>query len=160
MTGFVYICFVLAASVVGALLGGLGHFWRAHATMFAEDLGLGEPLDTLTRDNYQFEKHVVGAEWDDAGFWAPDSIRNFIYYVASGFAGRCSLALASGASAVKSLEQFAAACLRQSAHDQGQLFYQRGQRTLYKLSYDCPNCSMKSLLFLPMLPLFPISGWS
>ena len=85
MTGFAYICFVFAASVVGALLGGLGHFWRAHATMFAEDLGLGEPLDTLTRDNYQFEKHVVGAEWDDAGFWAPDSVRNFIYYVASGF---------------------------------------------------------------------------
>jgi hypothetical protein len=86
MTGFAYICFVFAASVVGALLGGLGHFWRAHATMFAEDLGLGEPLDTLTRDNYQFEKHVVGAEWDDAGFWAPHSVRNFIYYVASGFA--------------------------------------------------------------------------
>ena len=85
MAGFAYICFVLAASVVGALLGGLGHFWRAHATMFAEDLGLGEPLDTLTRDDYQFEKHVVGAEWDDAGFWAPDSVRNFIYYVASGF---------------------------------------------------------------------------
>jgi hypothetical protein len=53
--------------------------------MFAEDLGLGEPLDTLTRDNYQFEKHVVGAEWDDAGLWAPDSARNLIYYVASGF---------------------------------------------------------------------------
>ena len=85
MTGFAYICFVFAVSVIGALLGGLGHFWRAHATMFAEDLGLGEPLDTLTRDDYQFEKHVVGAEWDDAGFWAPDSVRNFIYYVASGF---------------------------------------------------------------------------
>jgi hypothetical protein len=28
---------------------------------------------------------MVGAEWDDAGFWAPDSVRNFIYYVASGF---------------------------------------------------------------------------
>jgi hypothetical protein len=39
----------------------------------------------LTRDDYQFEKYVVGTEWDDAGFWAPDSVRNFIYYVASGF---------------------------------------------------------------------------
>ena len=85
MTDFSYICFVFAAAVVGAQLGGVGHFWRAHATMYAEDLGLGEPLDTLTRDNYQFEKHVVGAEWDDAGFWAPDSVRNLVYYVASGF---------------------------------------------------------------------------
>jgi hypothetical protein len=85
MTSFAYICFVFAAAVIGGLLGGIGHFWRAHATMYAEDLGLGEPLDTLTRDDYQFEKHVVGAEWDDAGFWAPDSVSNFIYYVASGF---------------------------------------------------------------------------
>jgi hypothetical protein len=27
----------------------------------------------------------VGAEWDDAGFWAPDSVRNLFYYVAGGF---------------------------------------------------------------------------
>jgi hypothetical protein len=85
MAGFTYICFVFAASVIGAVLGGLGHFWRANATMYAEDLGLGEPLDTPTRDNYQFEKNVVGAEWDDAGFWAADSVRNFVYYVISGF---------------------------------------------------------------------------
>jgi hypothetical protein len=85
MTSFAYICFVFAAAVIGALLGGIGHFWRAHATRFAEDLGLGEPLNTLTRDNYQFEKYVVGAEWDDAGFWAAGSVRNLIYYVASGF---------------------------------------------------------------------------
>jgi hypothetical protein len=52
MTSFAYMCFVFAASVIGALLGGVGHFWRARATRFAEDLGLGEPLNTLTRDNY------------------------------------------------------------------------------------------------------------
>lgn len=86
MTTLAYVGFVFAAAVVGALLGILAHFWRAHATAYAEDLGLGEPLDTLTRDNYQFEKHVVGAEWDDAGFWAPDSLRNLAYYVISGFA--------------------------------------------------------------------------
>jgi len=86
MTTLAYLSFVFAAAVAGALLGILAHFWRAHATVYAEDLGLGEPLDTLTRDNYQFEKHVVGAEWDDAGFWASDSIRNLAYYVISGFA--------------------------------------------------------------------------
>ncbi len=85
MTGFAYICFVLAAAVLGGLAGIAAHFWRAHATMYAEDLGLGEPLDTLTRHNYQFEKNVVGAEWDDAGFWDPESIRNLLYYMANGF---------------------------------------------------------------------------
>ncbi len=107
--------------MIGALLGGLGHFWRAHATMFAEDLGLGEPLDTLTRDNYQFEKHVVGAEWDDAGFWAPDSVRNFIYYVASGFSrAAAAWPWILGPAQRNRAEQFAAACLRRSAPDYGQ----------------------------------------
>jgi hypothetical protein len=86
MTSIAYIAFVLAASVIGGLLGIAGHYWRAHATMFAEDLGLGEPFDTLTRDDYQFEKHVVGAEWDDAGFWSADSVRNLLYYMGSGVA--------------------------------------------------------------------------
>ena len=30
-------------SVFGALLGIIAHYWRAHATYFPEDLGLGEP---------------------------------------------------------------------------------------------------------------------
>jgi len=84
MAGWVYIAFVLAGTVLGGLLGAAAHFWRAHATMYAEDLGLGDPLNTLTRDDYQWEKHVVGAEWDDAGFWAADSVRNLVYYILSG----------------------------------------------------------------------------
>ncbi|WP_373504926.1 hypothetical protein [Aestuariivirga sp.] len=84
MADFAYIAFVLAFIVLGTLLGILAHFWRAHATIVAEDLGLGEPLNTFTRDDYQWEKHVVGAEWDDAGFWDPGSVRNLLYYMASG----------------------------------------------------------------------------
>lgn len=80
-----YILFVLSFAVLGGLFGILAHYWRAHATLYAEDLGLGEPLNTLTRDDYQWEKHVVGAEWDDAGFWRSDSVRNLLYYMAMGF---------------------------------------------------------------------------
>jgi hypothetical protein len=85
MVATAYIGFVLSFAVLGALLGVAAHFWRAHATMYAEDLGLPEPLNTLSRDDYQWEKHVVGAEWDDAGFWDPGSVRNLLYYMASGF---------------------------------------------------------------------------
>ncbi len=84
MVELAYVSFVLSLMVLGGLLGIIGHFWRAHATPYAEDLGLGEPLDTLTREDYQWEKHVVGAEWDDAGFWASDSVRNLMYYMLSG----------------------------------------------------------------------------
>ena len=85
MVTLAYIAFVVAIAILGGVFGIVAHYWRAHATMYAEDLGLGEPLNTLTRDDYQFEKHVVGAEWDDAGYWASDSVRNLLYYVASGF---------------------------------------------------------------------------
>ena len=85
MTEIAFLSFIFAGCVAGTLLGIAAHYWRAHATMYAEDLGLGEPLDTLTRENYQFEKHVIGADWDDAGFWAADSVRNLFYYMASGF---------------------------------------------------------------------------
>lgn len=86
MITFTYVTFVVALAILGGLTGIVAHHWRAHATMYAEDLGLGEPLDTLTREDYQWEKHVVGAEWDDAGFWAADSVRNLLYYMATGVA--------------------------------------------------------------------------
>jgi hypothetical protein len=85
MTTFAYLFFVFVASLLGALLGAAGHFARAHFTYFPEDTGLGEPWDGLLRDDYQFEKHVIGAKWDDNGFWDADSNRNLIYYVVSGF---------------------------------------------------------------------------
>lgn len=85
MIATAYIGFVLAFAVLGGLAGIGAHFWRGHARMIPEDLGFSEPLNSLTRDDYQWEKHVVGAEWDDAGYWDPGSVRNLVYYMASGF---------------------------------------------------------------------------
>jgi len=64
MTDLAYLAFVFASAVIGALLGIAAHFYRSFSYV-PEDLGLGEPLDTLTREDYQWEKHVVGAEWDE-----------------------------------------------------------------------------------------------
>jgi hypothetical protein len=85
MLQFSYLCFVFAATVLGALLGIGAHFWRAHATLYAEKLFEdGDFANELFIDNYMAEKYVVGAEWDDAGFWAGDSVRNLAYYMISG----------------------------------------------------------------------------
>jgi hypothetical protein len=84
MEDLAYAGFVLAFAVLGALLGLLAHFARANAIV-PEDLGLGEPLNSLTRDDYQWEKHVVGAEWDDNGYWDGGSPRNLVYYLVWGF---------------------------------------------------------------------------
>jgi hypothetical protein len=84
MTEIAYLSFVVCGIAFGAIAGFLGHFLRAHTRFPAEDLGLGEPWDSLTRDDYQFEKHVVGAKWDDAGYWDENSNRNLAYYILSG----------------------------------------------------------------------------
>lgn len=85
MVQFAYLSFIFAATVLGTLLGIVAHFWRAHATPYAEKLfDDGDFANELFIDNYMAEKYVVGAEWDDAGFWAADSVRNLVYYAISG----------------------------------------------------------------------------
>ncbi len=86
MIATAYLFLIFVASLFGLVIGVLSHYARAHFTYLPEDLGLGEPWDTLTRNDYGFEKHVIGAEWDDNGFWDSDSNRNLAYYAISGFA--------------------------------------------------------------------------
>lgn len=87
-----YIMFVLIAAVMGAILGFCGHFARAHLTYTPERIfdgdGFGPGLlnDMLSSHNLTAEKHIVGAEWDDNGFWDSESNRNLVYYMLSGFA--------------------------------------------------------------------------
>jgi hypothetical protein len=82
-----YIAFVFVATLIGVFLGAILHFWRAHATYFPEDLDLGENINILTRDNYLVEKYVANAEWNEAGYWDGDSVRNLAYYAITGALG-------------------------------------------------------------------------
>jgi hypothetical protein len=79
-----YIAFVFVAALIGVFAGVILHFWRAHATYFPEDLDLGETVNILTRDDYLVEKYVAGAEWNEAGYWDGDSVRNLAYYAIIG----------------------------------------------------------------------------
>ncbi len=90
MVTFGYLVFVFMAAMFGAVLGFIGHFARAHFTYTPEEVFSGGTLsdlanDLLSSNGTTFEKHVIGAEWDDNGFWDADSNRNLVYYVASGF---------------------------------------------------------------------------
>jgi hypothetical protein len=79
-----YIAFIFVFTLIGAFLGAIAHFWRAHATYFPEDLDLGETVNILTREDYLTEKYIVGAEWNEIGYWDGDSVRNLVYYTISG----------------------------------------------------------------------------
>jgi hypothetical protein len=92
MTTLAYISFVFVAAFIGAALGCLGHFARAHFTATPEKIFEGGLIANIANDflsphSTMIEEHVVGAEWDDNGFWDAESNRNLVYYIISGFAG-------------------------------------------------------------------------
>ena len=79
-----YIGLVFTLTVFGLFLGVAGHFLRAHTTLWPEKLTDSDLYNEMLMDNYMFEKYAVGAEWDDAGYWDADSLRNLVYYAISG----------------------------------------------------------------------------
>ncbi len=91
MIGFTYIMFVLVAAMIGIGIGYAGHFARSNLRSTPEQIFEGGIIadlanGALTHHNTYFEKHVIGAKWDDNGFWDADSNRNLVYYMISGFA--------------------------------------------------------------------------
>jgi hypothetical protein len=85
VTDLAYLSFVFTAAVLGTFIGVIGHFARAHMRLWPEKVTDSDVLNELMMDSYLFEKYAVGAEWDDAGYWDPGSLRNLLYYALSGF---------------------------------------------------------------------------
>jgi hypothetical protein len=105
MQNAAYIIFVLCAAVLGALLGIAAHFWRANAAYVPEKLfDDGDIANGLFMDNYLAEKYIVGAEWDDNGYWSSGSVRNLLYYMISGFVAPLAAGLIFWSERVKILE--------------------------------------------------------
>jgi hypothetical protein len=89
LTDLAYIFFVIAATVVGGVIGFASHFARANLSrpekLIDDDDLLSDLLNgAMGPRDYMFEKHVVGAEWDEGGFWDELSNRNLVYLVLSG----------------------------------------------------------------------------
>ena len=84
MTDLTYIIGVLLSVFVGAGFGFAAHFARAHFTTYPERVTGNDWMDdAMSNNDIVFESQVVGAKWDDNGFWDADSNRNLIYYVAT-----------------------------------------------------------------------------
>jgi hypothetical protein len=84
-----YLGFLFALSVVGALAGLAAHYWRSEVGDGSG--GNEDPIyerGSLTvlapREDRQFEKSVLKADWDSHGWWEFASLRNFLWYVGGG----------------------------------------------------------------------------
>ena len=89
MVELAYVFFVTAAALLGAVIGFVTHFARANFSrpekLFDDEDLLSDVLNQAMGDrDYMFEKHVVGAKWDEGGYWDQLSNRNLVYMVLSG----------------------------------------------------------------------------
>jgi hypothetical protein len=87
MTTFAYIVLVVTGSALGGLAGIAAHWWRANATAYPEKLFDDERWNmAFGGADYVYERDVVKAEWNDAGWWEYYSLRNLLYHVVWGMA--------------------------------------------------------------------------
>ncbi len=89
MVDLAYIFFVVAATLLGGLIGFVSHFARSNFSrpekIIDDDDFLSDVLNgAMGSRDYMFEKHVVGAKWDEGGYWDEYSTRNLIYMVLGG----------------------------------------------------------------------------
>ena len=89
MVDLAYVFFVGAATLLGGVIGFVAHFARANFSrpekIIDDDDFLSDVLNGAMGDrDYMFEKHVVGAKWDEGGYWDEYSTRNLLYMVLGG----------------------------------------------------------------------------
>ena len=76
--------FLFILTLLGGVLGFCMHYWRSNFSTYPEELTDNSLIDGfLTGQDMVFEKRVIGAKWDDNGYWDVYSFRNMIYYVCS-----------------------------------------------------------------------------
>jgi hypothetical protein len=97
MVTLTYAVFAIFGCVLGAAIGALAHYLRANFSAYPErvlDGGIGADLinDIMSPHSIVLEKHVLGAEWDQSGFWDGLSNRNLAIYVGGGVLGSLALA--------------------------------------------------------------------
>lgn len=71
----------LVAGGALALLGAIGHVGRAVFNMFPDRLTDKPWSDMLLSNGYNIDDHIFGTEYDDAGYYRLDSLKNLRGYV-------------------------------------------------------------------------------
>lgn len=69
--------YYLIAGICFALIGAIGHVIRAKFNLVPDLLFRGRSLNLIISDGYDIKDMLLGAEYDDAGYYRLDSIRNF-----------------------------------------------------------------------------------
>jgi hypothetical protein len=71
-----YLWHYLVAGLVFALLGVAGHVTRAVFNVFPDRLSDKPLMDMMISNGYNLGDYLFGTEYDDAGYYRLDSLRN------------------------------------------------------------------------------------
>ncbi|WP_439616143.1 hypothetical protein [Shinella sp.] len=89
------------AFVLFLILGAVGHVCRAVFNVLPDRLSDKPMLDLMISDGYNMDDHILGTEYDDAGYYRLDSWRNFRNStLGCGFTGIAVMLCSEGASGV------------------------------------------------------------
>lgn len=94
-----YLWHYVVAGLVFALFGVLGHVTRAVFNLYPDRLSDRSWMDMLVSNGYNLGDYLFGTEYDEAGYYKLDSLRNLRFYVASTvIGGWAAMLLVPGAS--------------------------------------------------------------
>ncbi|OCW59118.1 hypothetical protein [Hoeflea olei] len=73
----------VVAGLVFALLGALAHVGRAVFNVFPDKISDTPSVNVLVSSDYSWGDYLWGVEFDDAGYYRLDSLKNLRLYVVS-----------------------------------------------------------------------------
>ena len=88
----------VAAGVAFAVLGALAHVIRAVFNVFPDKISDTPAVNIMVSSDYGWADHVWGTEFDDAGYYRLDSLKNLrLSVVFTVFGGLAAMLLVDGA---------------------------------------------------------------
>jgi len=77
MQTLIGLAYYLIAGLCFALMGAAGHVIRAKFNLVPDRLFRRDSLNLIVSDGYDLKDMLLGTEYDDAGYYRFDSIKNF-----------------------------------------------------------------------------------
>jgi len=74
-------------ATIGLALGFAGHWWKSNADPYPDILDKDNPALNIALTEYTVENHAIGNRYDEAGYWEYYSLKNLVYYLATGVGG-------------------------------------------------------------------------
>lgn len=73
--------------LLGLMIGLAAHWWKSHADPWPDVLDKDSPLFNMMLTEYSAVNYALDHEYDEAGFWKWESLKNLAFYLVLGLAG-------------------------------------------------------------------------